>query len=258
MIPVYRKMRKKLADKDKILMYSRYAFGEIVLVVIGILIALQINNWNEDRKLRKIEVKLLRELKNDLNVTLEELNLDIPNLEKQMKLADRLIEFAGDQRNKDLTPERFLDSFGYFNWNVKLYPRTIAYQNLSSMGIDLFSNDSVRYLTADIFERRLTRVSLWENKVGEKGELFIQKMSEEFVSYDYLEAQNSNGRRRTYLYAPQRFEDLYKNKPVLNALANMQNDRVMQLLLYQDLKQSLRKLIQMIDEELNYESKYSQ
>jgi len=50
MINFFRKIRKRLADDNKPLKYLRYAIGEIVLVVIGILIALQINNWNEDRK----------------------------------------------------------------------------------------------------------------------------------------------------------------------------------------------------------------
>jgi hypothetical protein len=50
MINFFRKIRKQLADDNKPLKYMRYAVGEIVLVVIGILIALQINNWNEDRK----------------------------------------------------------------------------------------------------------------------------------------------------------------------------------------------------------------
>ena len=49
MIHFFRKTRKKLADENKPLKYMRYAIGEIVLVVIGILIALQINNWNEER-----------------------------------------------------------------------------------------------------------------------------------------------------------------------------------------------------------------
>ena len=48
MIPFFRKLRKKMADDNRPLMYMRYAIGEIVLVVEGILIALQINNWNED------------------------------------------------------------------------------------------------------------------------------------------------------------------------------------------------------------------
>ncbi len=50
MIPLFRKIRKKMADDNKPMKYARYAIGEIILVVIGILIALQINNWNEERK----------------------------------------------------------------------------------------------------------------------------------------------------------------------------------------------------------------
>lgn len=50
MINFFRNIRKRLADDNKPLKYLRYALGEIVLVVIGILIALQINNWNEGRK----------------------------------------------------------------------------------------------------------------------------------------------------------------------------------------------------------------
>ncbi len=50
MIPFFRKIRKKMADDNKPLKYMRYAVGEIALVVIGILIALQINTWNENRK----------------------------------------------------------------------------------------------------------------------------------------------------------------------------------------------------------------
>ena len=50
MIPFFRKIRKKLADNNQFLKYSRYAVGEILLVVIGILIALQVNNLNEQMK----------------------------------------------------------------------------------------------------------------------------------------------------------------------------------------------------------------
>tara|TARA_R110000787_G_scaffold86285_4_gene184011 strand:+ start:1340 stop:2074 length:735 start_codon:yes stop_codon:yes gene_type:complete len=49
MINFFRKKRKKMADDNKALKYTRYAIGEIVLVVIGILIALQINTWNQNR-----------------------------------------------------------------------------------------------------------------------------------------------------------------------------------------------------------------
>ncbi len=60
MIPFFRKIRKKMADDNKPLKYMRYAIGEIVLVVIGILIALSINNWNENRKAIIIEKDLYK------------------------------------------------------------------------------------------------------------------------------------------------------------------------------------------------------
>jgi len=50
MIKFFRKTRKKLANDNKPLKYARYAFGEILLVVIGILLTSQVNNWIENRK----------------------------------------------------------------------------------------------------------------------------------------------------------------------------------------------------------------
>ena len=50
MIPFFRKIRFKLAKDNQFFKYSRYAIGEILLVMVGILLALQVNNWNEDRK----------------------------------------------------------------------------------------------------------------------------------------------------------------------------------------------------------------
>ena len=49
MINFFDKIRRKLADDNKPLKYMKYAIGEIVLVVVGILIALQVNNWNKLR-----------------------------------------------------------------------------------------------------------------------------------------------------------------------------------------------------------------
>ena len=73
MIKVFRRIRQKLAYENNVSKYSRYAIGEIVLVVIGILIALQINNWNEERKREKAEVILLEQLKTDLKKSQTEL-----------------------------------------------------------------------------------------------------------------------------------------------------------------------------------------
>ena len=62
MIKFFRKIRYDLMEKNKTGKYLKYAVGEIVLVVIGILIALQINNWNENQQLTKVETSTLKAL----------------------------------------------------------------------------------------------------------------------------------------------------------------------------------------------------
>ncbi len=54
MLKFFRKIRQKLIEEDNIRKYLLYAIGEIILVVIGILIALQVNNWNEKRKANQL------------------------------------------------------------------------------------------------------------------------------------------------------------------------------------------------------------
>lgn len=72
MIKFFRRIRQQLLTENKFPKYLLYAIGEIVLVVIGILIAVQVNNWNIDKNNRKIEGEYLTNLVNDLN---DQLNL---------------------------------------------------------------------------------------------------------------------------------------------------------------------------------------
>ena len=66
MLPFFRKIRYRLAKDNQFFKYSRYAIGEIVLVVVGILIALYINNWNEERKQREKFDQVLVEVEKEL------------------------------------------------------------------------------------------------------------------------------------------------------------------------------------------------
>ena len=74
MIKFFRKIRYDLVEKNKTGKYLKYAIGEIVLVVIGILIALQINNWNEYRKDRNREQAILKNLQIDFQTNIENVN----------------------------------------------------------------------------------------------------------------------------------------------------------------------------------------
>ena len=77
MINFFRRIRKKLADDNRPLKYMKYAIGEIILVVLGILIALSINNWNEEMKNKQLETKILLEIKKGLNKDLSDITYNI-------------------------------------------------------------------------------------------------------------------------------------------------------------------------------------
>jgi hypothetical protein len=79
MIKLFRKIRQKLLSQHKVTQYVLYALGEIFLVVIGILIALQVNTWNEDRVQRSREVKYLKNIRLDLEKDLASLDYQIAN-----------------------------------------------------------------------------------------------------------------------------------------------------------------------------------
>ena len=99
MIKFFNNIRKKLAEQNKVAPYLRYAIGEIVLVVIGILIALAINNWNSNNneitKYKKQLLKVVENIKSD-SIQLNQLKhyrLDLIDLTSQMmkEIIDRNI-----------------------------------------------------------------------------------------------------------------------------------------------------------------------
>ena len=77
MIKFFRHIRKDLMEKNKTGKYLKYAIGEIVLVVIGILIALQINNWNENKKLFNKTQTYLNALNTEIETNISNLNIYI-------------------------------------------------------------------------------------------------------------------------------------------------------------------------------------
>ncbi|WP_156112516.1 DUF6090 family protein [Lacinutrix jangbogonensis] len=95
MIKFFRKIRQNLLMENKTGKYFKYAIGEIVLVVIGILIALQINNWNTERQNENIRTSFLKKLDAELDYNTNRLDTLYSKLndikEQNMKLYDTLL-----------------------------------------------------------------------------------------------------------------------------------------------------------------------
>ena len=103
MIKFFRKIRKNLLTENKFSKYLLYAIGEILLVVIGILIALSINNQNEERKERAQETVILKQLLGDFNSNLKQLDQKISFRRDFMNSSKQLFKLIDnpDLRNKD-------------------------------------------------------------------------------------------------------------------------------------------------------------
>ena len=84
-----------MADDNRPLKYARYAIGEIVLVVIGILIALQINTWNEERIEKRKEQSVLKSLHKTFTENLDNLNFIIEISEVAFHSSKQLLNMTG-------------------------------------------------------------------------------------------------------------------------------------------------------------------
>ncbi len=91
MLKFFRNIRKNLLAEGKTTKYFKYAIGEIFLVVIGILIALQISNWNENRKLKQQERSYYCKISEDLSSDLLNLERSKISLEERIVVLDRFL-----------------------------------------------------------------------------------------------------------------------------------------------------------------------
>jgi len=109
MIKFFRQIRQKLLRENRFSRYLLYAIGEILLVVIGILIALQINTWNEDRKNLEKENYYLNSIKSSIKLSQSELDRVITDAQHISSSADTLFLLLA-HKNYDQLNGIFIDS----------------------------------------------------------------------------------------------------------------------------------------------------
>ena len=155
MINFFRRIRKQLADDNKPMKYMRYAIGEILLVVIGILIALQVNNWNEDRKSGILEIRILNRLRQDLVVDTLYLN---DRLERTIKQKTQQYEFVHEIYNTQKSEKEFKKVLKLQNWDSdNLVMQTSTYEELKNSGqINIIENEGLKNQMINLYREYQT------------------------------------------------------------------------------------------------------
>lgn len=189
MIKFFRKIRYDLMEKNKTGKYLKYAIGEIVLVVIGILIALSINNWNENRIASKEEIHILKALKIGIEADLVDLKFNEKSIQSSIASANKVIHnLENDLPYRDSIP----DYIGSMMFPVIFVHSTSAFETLKSKGINLIKNDTLRDKIISVYDSGYSFFLINESNIvideGERAlrELFSTRFEESYV-YDFNE-----------------------------------------------------------------------
>ena len=256
MINFFRKLRHELLSKNKITRYLFYAIGEIVLVVIGILIALQINNWNESNKLKKEEIVYLKRLKIDLEKDIIYYNktIDRANL-----LVNRNLSFLKEIYNKQKSIEEGRELMNIPLWDSEyLTIQDNTFRDLVSSGkMNIISNPVLKVAIVDFYRN----VESEKNYIKEFNEYSRELMSNYVSSYPGTIKQTRNPKELAEIYNDRMFrmEDFkYLNNPSSSQFQSLE-DLIMVYIakhkifidLFHDIKNNSVDLIDQIDQELN-------
>lgn len=179
MIKFFRKIRQNLLWEGKTGKYLKYAIGEIVLVVIGILIALQINNWNETRKQHIAEREFITSVKNDLKQDNAFIQLIIKGIEPRTEAFETLNRDLPNLYHKE---RKSLDSVFniYFKSQRTFYPISGSYESaVSGNQLTAFRNKDLIHKVVKLYNSTYDRLIDNGQTLDERWEFLSKKYSHE-------------------------------------------------------------------------------
>jgi len=248
----FKNIRRKLARENKVKSYLRYATGEIVLVVIGILIALQVNNWNEARKLNIEREALVKALISDFKAT----HARLANAEQEdKKYIERTSRFlALSYKDNEDTPVDVLKynlsgAFEYpsFEPILSSYNQAVSTGKIGLIKNKEFLSHMAEFLSAYNFYKMQTDISGQIFYIGSIWE--VRKKIGNLVSLAGESRSRGNTRKivlQAYKFSDKEYRDFIKKPEVFAAIDNMQT------IFYNDQEsfQKMDKEVQLIIREL--------
>ena len=237
---VFNSMRKLFLFDNKVAKYLSYALGEILLVVIGILIALQVNNWNEERKSNKVSAQTIQKLQAELSEVKSEIEEAIEVNEMILSWADSYLQSPSYVDSLKAKHTRILLMTSYVSLRVDM---PVLNQELSSDQLireepeltNKLRSIKIGYEEASSI-RDISR-SLWNENVI--GYYFNNQL---LVLYNaFLRAQDYNKDEVISLL----YDEEFKNVIALTSLSNAQLTRTLKALLVH-----IDETLQLIDKDL--------
>ncbi len=241
MIKFFRNIRQTLIMENKTSKYLKYAIGEIVLVVIGILIALQINNWNEQRKEDKMGLQFLKGIQSDLEKDI----ILIDSVLKVNKQCFSLISSIDSvfHKKKIYESEKHSDLFGRpdtLNFDL-LFHRNISFRSINGTYKSIISDGKSSLIKNRQLFQRIQQI-YDENHERLSSTYEVIKNIEARINWEYsIEKQHWT------------YSDLKraKDKKVFTDLVNFTEDKYWYALNLERIKRNGQEVILLIEKELS-------
>ena len=275
MIKFFRKIRQRLLTENKFSKYLLYSIGEVVLVVIGILIAVQINSMYQNKNRLKSEEILLTQLRGELIGIYGDLYNDLEKLIKSDNSHFKILYYL--ENNLPYQDSLCVD-FYFLKQDEYIYPEKAVFGKIKEEGLDIVRNDSIRLFTQALYESVFPRIS--------KESSFTQDISEYLDAYyldhfrpnrnydlqittttkadsisnivfdertnNYPYEYSINGKKRKFTigFVPLNFEALKNDTRFLMLLEKVDDSRSYKINRYKSAKEIVRILVKLIDVEL--------
>lgn len=243
MINFLRTIRKKLLGEKKLSAYLLYGIGEIVLVVIGILIALQVNNWNNQKKDREKEIYYLNSIKTSIALSQNELDRVISDAALISASADTLFQMLAHQKYELLQGE-LLDSllFNAADYSMISLNDGGIREVLNTGALDIIHDEKIRVSLAS-WDEHIHKIRKFEEETQYHSRNYFKFLN------DYMDFSLSVTKAPS-LVIPSKKEDLLLNPSLRNYLGNIANIHSRMHWRYTQEKKALDTLNALIDQHL--------
>jgi hypothetical protein len=234
MIPFFRKIRKKLADDNKPMKYMRYAIGEILLVVVGILIALSINNWNEERKVKQFEYRILKDIETSMRANFWQLDMCLRGNKEAILSSDLILKHL--EENLPYNDSLDFHFSRSLEWCSPVF-NNAGYESLKMYGTNLITNDTIR-------EELVIYDTGWMKTLAQRQEEYFFNTASPVLTELFDKVA-----MRTQM-KPFDYEQLRNSNKYISILKTSKENRKEQIRWYEQWQQSFVSLDKMIKTEL--------
>lgn len=258
MLQFFKKIRQNLLTESKFTKYLIYALGEIVLVVIGILIALQINNWNESKKIKVREISQLKSIQEDIMLDETDITFNLTYHKLFLSSEQQLLNYM---LSSDRVPQEAIKYENALGISLLLILHESAFNNLRNNNLNIISNQKIKKEISNHYDSFGKTVLIFENDYPQFDNYLLKRPY--FLKYfqykNKISSKESTQHNNSDYYNP----EIEMNKLILVDTLGLKNDEEFKIVLaesilyskikiqlYENLIIGNKELIKAIDTEL--------